>query len=154
MRRMTLTLVLLLVVTGCPGASMACPDITSAPAERQVLTGRALWSPRVIAVQAGGDARLSRCGFPRHGYVRGPPDIALDLTRMTRYDRLHMRANAGCDTVLLLRDPAGQWFFDDDSGTGQTASLSLPDPVDGRYLVWVGTYGPRGCAARLTLETF
>jgi len=151
MMRMILALVLC-VMTGSPPA--ACPDITAAPEDRQVLTGRDLWRPRVFLLEAGGDGRLARCGFRRQGFVRGPPDIAFDLTAMARYDRLHLRANAPCDTVLLLRDPDGRWFFDDDSGTGQTASLSLSDPVDGRYLVWVGGYGPRGCAARLTLETF
>ena len=136
------------------GAVAACPDPWAVPAERHALTGRNLWSPDVFALNAGGEWRLSRCGFGRMGFVRVAPDFHFTLTRMGRYDRLHLRANAPCDTVLLLRDPRGRWFFDDDSGTGRTASLSLDDPADGVYTVWVGTYRPEGCEARLTLETF
>ncbi len=137
----------------CPPA-MACPDPLAVPAVQQALTGRDLWSPDVFHLGAGGDRPLWPCGFGRQGFVRTAPDVGLLLTGMARYDRLHLRANARCDTVLLLRDPRGRWFFDDDSGTGRTASLSLDDPQDGSYRVWVGTYRPGGCAARLTLETF
>jgi hypothetical protein len=137
-----------------PGLGLACPDAIALPAERVSLTGRDLWSPWVKLVYAGGDTPLGRCGFQYRGFVRGPPDLEVELSRMARYDRLHVRANATCDTVLLLRDPLGRWWFDDDSGTGRTASLSLPTPVDGAYDIWVGSYGIEGCAARLTLETF
>jgi hypothetical protein len=142
------------LLLAAPGAGAACPDPLAVPGHWQGLTGRDLWLPEVFSVTAGGDVLLSRCGFGRRGFVRRPPDFSFDLSRMGRYDRLHLRANAECDTVLLLRAPSGRWFFDDDSGTGSTASLSLADPVDGTYHVWVGSFGPEGCAARLTLETF
>jgi hypothetical protein len=146
---------LILCLLVCPaGVALACPDPLASAARHHALTGRDLWSPDVFVLRAGGDRPLWACGFGRVGHVRGPPDVLFSLTRMRRYDRLHLRANAPCDTVLLLRDPQGRWFFDDDSGTGRTASLSLDDPADGPYAVWVGTYGPEGCEARLTLETF
>ena len=151
MMRRILTLIAFLAGAG---QALACPDSLAAPVERHAATGRQLWSPDVHAVRAGGEHQILFCGFGRHGLVRGAPDFAFDLTRMERYDRLHVRANADCDTVLLLLDPLGRWHFDDDSGTGRTASLSLAGPVSGEYLVWVGSYEGRGCQARLTLETF
>jgi len=147
-------LILVLLVLAPAGPVLACPDALAVPARHHAMTGRELWSPDVFVLQAGGDRALWPCGFGRSGHVRGPPDFVFTLTRMRRYDRLHLRANAPCDTVLLLRDPRGRWFFDDDSGTGHTASLSLAAPVDGAYAVWVGTYRPERCEARLTLETF
>lgn len=144
----------LLACLGLVSPGVACPDPMSVPAAHHALTGRDLWSPEVFVLLAGGPHALWRCGFRRVGHVRGPPDLRLTLTRMGRYDRLHLRANADCDTVLLLRDPQGRWFFDDDSGTGRTASLSIAAPADGAYAVWVGTFRPGACLARLTLETF
>lgn len=132
----------------------ACPEVEAAPLQRHELTGRDLWSPERFRVRAGGEFQLMTCGTLGWGHVRLAPDFMFDLTRMGRFRRLHLRSNADCDTVLLLRDPLGRWFFDDDSGVGQTASLSLADPVDGAYAVWVGSYQPEGCIARLTLETF
>jgi hypothetical protein len=154
MTRLGLIPRLLLSLLAMAGIAGACPDPVATPSVVMAFTGRALWMPQVMEVAAGGDGALGRCGFARHGLVRGPPDFAFDLSRMRRYDRLHLRANAPCDTVLLVRDPGGRWFFDDDSGTGHTASLSLSGPTDGAYLVWVGTWAPEGCTARLTLETF
>jgi hypothetical protein len=147
-------LAVFLFVLLAPATGAACPDPLAVPGHWQAMTGRNLWSPKVFAVTAGGDVRLYPCGFGRSGFVRQPPDFVFELSRMGRYDRLHLRANAECDTVLLVRAPSGRWFFDDDSGTGTTASLSLGDPMDGSYHVWVGSFGPEGCVARLTLETF
>ncbi|MBF9060034.1 hypothetical protein HKCCSP123_12655 [Rhodobacterales bacterium HKCCSP123] len=146
--------VLFALAVALAGPSAACPDHFAAPGAQHALTGRDLCSPRVFHLGAGGDRPLWHCGFRRQGFVRAAADFGFVLTGMARYDRLHLRANAGCDTVLVLRDPRGRWFFDDDSGTGRTASLSLDDPQDGSYWVWVGTYRPAGCAARLTIETF
>jgi hypothetical protein len=137
-----------------PFAAVACPDDAVAPVARHELTGRNLWSPERFDVRAGGQYPLADCGRAGWGHVRQAPDFVFDLARMKRYRRLHLRSFAECDTVLLLRDPLGRWFFDDDSGVGRTASLSLPDPVDGAYAVWVGSFLSEGCLARLTLETF
>jgi hypothetical protein len=134
--------------------ALACPEPGAAAVETHALSGRSLWSPKRFMVRAGGEQGLIFCDGLGWGHVRVAPDFMFDLTRMGRYRRLHLRSNAPCDTVLLLRDPLGRWFFDDDSGVGQTASLSLAKPVDGAYLVWVGSYQPEGCVAQLTLETF
>lgn len=136
------------------GLAAACPDPEIAPVERHVAKGRDLWNPARFAVRAGGAFSLLGCGGTGWGYVRDAPDFVFELTRMRRFRRLHLRANAGCDTVLLLRAPSGQWYFDDDSGVGHTASLSLAGPEDGVYTVWVGAFRPEGCDAQLTLETF
>lgn len=150
MQRVLFCLALILL----PSLGAACPDYMAEPVNRQVATGRDLWSPEVFLTRAGGRSQIAACGFARRGYVGTRPDFEFDLSRMSRYDRLHVRANADCDTVLLLRDARGRWFFDDDSGTGRTASLSIADPPDGRYFIWVGSYRQQGCDARLTLETF
>lgn len=147
-------LFLLLCCAAAPGGAAACPDPEAEPVERHQLTGRDLWRPDRFSVSAGGEIDLWGCGGIGWGLVRAAPDFVFELTRLRRYRRLHLRANAECDTVLLVRDPAGQWFFDDDSGVGHTASLSLADPVDGAYAVWVGAFRSAGCVAQLTLESF
>lgn len=148
------TLLVLLFWLVPQGAGAACPEAGATPAERYRFKGRDLWSPERIGVAAGGDIALAGCAGMGLGHVRQAPDVVLDLTRMRRFRRLHLRSFAECDTVLLLRDPSGRWFFDDDSGVGKTASLSIANPVDGEYAVWVGSYDAKGCLAELTLETF
>lgn len=122
--------------------------------ERHSAKGRDLWNPTRFDVLAGGVYQLHDCELIGWGHVRRAPDFVFDLNRMRRFRRLHLRSNAACDTILLLRAPSGRWFFDDDSGVGQTASLSLADPDDGAYAVWVGSFRPEECDAVLTLETF
>ena len=136
------------------GLALACPDPDIAPVERHAAKGRDLWRPARFDVIAGGGHQLINCDVMGWGHVRTAPDFVFELSRMRRFRRLHLRSNAVCDTILLLRSPSGRWFFDDDSGVGQTASLSLSDPEDGVYAVWVGSFQPEGCDARLTLETF
>jgi hypothetical protein len=47
------------------------------------------------------------------------------------------------DTTLLIRLPNGSWICDDDSGGGNSPSLTI-SAVSGISSVWVGTFQPGG----------
>jgi len=59
-----------------------------------------------------------------------------------------------CDSVLLINDPQGLWYFDDDSNGNQDALIRLGNPVSGNYDIWVGSYEANGCSAQLVMESF
>jgi hypothetical protein len=133
-------------------ATIACPSWQQPGVQNYQTDGADLWSPNSYGVTAGGNIQLGNCPMPGSGYVISQPDFEFSLSGMSAYGRLNMRVNAGCDTVLLVNDPNGQWHFNDDA-SGLNPALNLAS-LDGVYDVWVGTYGSGNCSATLTLETF
>lgn len=95
--------------------------------------------PRTRTVQAGGNLRLNPMGgCPGGGYVANAPDY-----------RVHYRAGnwplifyvrAPGDTLLLVNDPAGRWYCNDDF-QGLDPAIQFGNPMSGQYDIWVGTYG-------------
>ncbi|AHM04719.1 hypothetical protein roselon_02392 [Roseibacterium elongatum DSM 19469] len=148
------------VVLGCiwlmavNGAAVACPTWQMAAARYDDATGAELWQARSYTVSAGGAFHLQGCGFPDAGHVARRPTLEFWLRDMAAYSRVSFRAAGSCDTVLLLHDPAGGWWFDDDGADGLNARLTLWTPPEGIYDIWVGTYDGRTCAATLTVESF
>jgi len=130
-----------------------CPSPTAAAATVYTRTGEQLYAPQSFAVMAGGGFDLSDCFEDMFGNVAGPADFAFTLRGMVDYKRLMISVESDCDTVLLVRDPARRWFYDDDTEVLNPV-LELVEPADGVYHVWVGTYESSLCEATLSLETF
>lgn len=134
-------------------AASACPDWAQTG---QVLnyTSDQLYSPRTHSVVAGGSNNLANCPQPGGGYVATRPDFDLNFSGNGMGRDLEIRVNASCDSVLLVNDARGQWYFDDDGGDGLNSRLRIANAPNGTYDIWVGTYGPSTCQATMTLETF
>ncbi|MCC5999927.1 MAG: pilus assembly protein [Pararhodobacter sp.] len=140
-----------------------CPD-HRLPAPWLSVNNTDLASPLIIQRRAGGDTRLQDCGtLPGWGWAQGSPHLVL------RYDnegqsgtnrRLRLRMqdnNAGrsCDTTFLVRDPSGQWWFNDDiSSSDWNAWLNMGNAETGDYHIWIGTWGGNSCDADLRLERY
>jgi len=108
---------------------------------------------RSYSVIAGGNLNLSNYGsIPGNGYVAAAPDFELSFNNYNVRD-IEFRAE-GCDTVLLINDPSGNWRHDDDGGTGNGSLLRYTAAASGTYDIWVGTYGSSNCNATLEIETF
>jgi len=107
--------------------------------------------PYVLEILAGGSVDLSRSrvsGLPRSvtGFIANAPDLdfyyetsgAMDLTIRVR--------GYGEDTVLLINDPDGRWYFNDDhdgdfaDGDWLDPSITFRRPKSGLYSIWVGTF--------------
>lgn len=142
------------VLLGLAGAAAACPAYQYPGVQSYYTTGQDLWSPNSYNVIAGGDQALRACGFNNTGYVISRPDFEFQLDGLEGYNRLNIRVNAGCDTVLLVNDAYGRWHFNDDGGNGLNPSMDIMGAPSGVYDIWVGTYGTGTCNATLTLETF
>lgn len=138
----------------------ACPDFRQW-GDRYQTTGRELYTPRVVDVVAGGNNSLERCGTRANnyrgrlpGFVTTAPDFSINVSGLSGY-QIEFRVEGSCDTVLLLNTAAANWYYDDDdAGNGQPKIRLTRPAANGIYDVWVGTYGPATCNARLIVETF
>lgn len=145
---------LFLIVTLWSGAAAAaCPGLDNKD-KHLFLTARQLTTPKAAEVRAGGTVLLGQCReVPGTGNIPFDPSISIHYVVDRKRMDLEIRTEGACDTTLLLRTPAGRWFFDDDNGPGRNARLRLGSPSEGRYEIWVGSQGGQACAARLALQT-
>lgn len=156
LKRLLLSLALILV----PTIALACPDWRQEPTASYLrYSGSDLWQPKAHSVVAGGDQYLNNCGIYHQssgeraiGYVAYRPDFELQYTGGNY--QLEFRAVGNCDTVLLINTGGGNWYFDDDDGGAGDAKIRLTRPSTGVYDIWIGTYDPSTCNARLELESF
>lgn len=136
---------------GCPNPALQGMPVTT--------TGGALYSPTTYSVSAGGMQDVSYCGLPIYatGYFPAQPNLSFFLSGMQNYGRLEIQGQSGCDTVLLVRTPDGNWYFDDDSNGNLNPMLDIygAGRLNGRVDVWVGTYSSGGnCNASIEMETW
>lgn len=143
------------LATACadkPALAAPCP----APSDRGAavaFAASALARPHATDVIAGGRIALDACaGVPGTGHVTGDPDIVVDFAADAGARDLEFRTDSACDTVLLVVAEDGVWHFDDDGGAGTNARIRIAAATDGRYHVWVGSYGRGSCRARLVVE--
>lgn len=134
-------------------AAAGCPDYGQNGAS-YAFSSSDLYSERRLNVAAGGEIDLSTCGSaPGVGHVAEAPDFTIQYQRSGSYN-LRLRSQGSCDTVLLVNDADGNWYWDDESGDGPDTQIFLGDPSSGYIDVWVGTYNDEYCDATLLLETF
>ena len=135
-------------------AASACPNWQfDGRTNLGTLTGSYLFTPRVWGVQAGGNVNLANCSAPGNGWVISDPDFQFNFVNDGGYGRLEFEVVGNCDTVLLINDANGRWYFNDDSA-GLNPAINIFSPSSGTYDVWVGTYGPTMCAAQIEIETW
>ena len=90
-------------------------------------------------MRAGGSLRAESAASGCAGYVASAPDVSVIYSAGSL--PLILSANSSSDTTLLVRDPNGSWYCDDDSGEGVNPSINLTKPVSGEYDIWIGVYG-------------
>jgi hypothetical protein len=96
--------------------------------------------PQSRTVNAGGTTRNPVSGPGCTGYLNASaPDLDLD------YDAgsldLTISAASDTDVSLVVHTPDGRWLCDDDGADAPlNAKLTISDPVDGVYSIWVATY--------------
>jgi hypothetical protein len=147
-------LLFLIVTLWAGSAAAACPGLDNKD-KHLFFTARQLQTPKVAEVRAGGTVLLGQCEHvPGTGNIPFDPSVSVHYVVDRKRMDLEFRTEGACDTTLLLRTPAGRWFFDDDNGEGRNARLRLGSPSEGRYEIWVGSQGGAACAARLALQTF
>ncbi len=128
------------VTVGVSGAAYACPDYQAQPAFGQISLNEGFTpDPYYRNIRAGGGYSLSQCGFDSIGWVAVQPDF--DLYYSTNgTSPLIIAVESNVDTILLVNDPDGEWWYDDDGGLGAGAKIRIARPKSGLYDIWIGTY--------------
>lgn len=122
-------------------ASASAQDINAeAIYETVYLDGGFAEDPYVINLSSGGsnDAQNTINSSCR-GYIANAPDVRLHFSPGSLPLIISVGSNA--DTTLVVNAPDGRWYCDDDSGDGLNPSITFDRPLNGRYEIWVGTYG-------------
>lgn len=101
--------------------------------------------PFTLDVIAGGDIDTStlNLGDQCVGRATAQPDVRLNWSGSSQLLRIFFQAaNANGDTALLVNDPQGNWYCNDDSGSGNlNPVVDLENPVEGQYDIWIASGG-------------
>jgi hypothetical protein len=74
------------------------------------------------------------------GYASSAPDFELRWSGNSH--RLEFDFDGRGDTVMIINDPLGNWYCDDDDGPGLDPELSFSYPRVGTYDIWIASYSP------------
>jgi hypothetical protein len=99
--------------------------------------------PQELPVSAGGSIDVSASlGGDCAGFVTAAPDLEITWSGSTgTLLRFYFVADVdGDDTVLVVNDPAGDWWCSDDSHGTFNPTIDFSTGPDGTYDIWVGTY--------------
>ncbi len=72
------------------------------------------------------------------GYATAAPDF--ELTWSGDASRLEFEFDGDGDTVMVINDPLGGWYCDDDNGDGVDPRIVFNNPQTGAYDVWIASY--------------
>lgn len=107
--------------------------------------------PFTVNLTAGGSipasSRFSSC----RGHIANAPDVRLYWSGGGNLP-LIFSVNSSADTTLVINDPAGNWYCDDDSGQGTNPSIRLNNPRSGQYDIWVGSYHNQYVSSTLAIS--
>ncbi|NOT43583.1 MAG: trypsin-like peptidase domain-containing protein [Acidobacteria bacterium] len=120
------------------------------------LTANFTPDPHRVRIEAGGADAASALGSPCVGFIAsGQPDYELNYTTSGAV-ALGFFVQSAVDTTLVINDPSGRWYCNDDFNArgGENAGIVFPSAAAGSYDVWVGTYNRDdvGAAAELIIS--
>ncbi|MEO5707663.1 MAG: hypothetical protein ABIT10_05675 [Alteraurantiacibacter sp.] len=107
--------------------------------------------PRTVQLTAGGTIAGSTVDETCYGTFAAAPDVALEYSAGSL--PLIISVASESDTTLLITDPQGNTWCDDDGGVnGTNPGLRFDKPASGTYGIWVGSYGGDNAAATLHIS--
>jgi hypothetical protein len=102
-------------------------------------------------------------GMLDYRHAHASPTLVFNYTHdVAQIDgnRLRLRTEDGnngntCDATLIVRDPNGQfWFNDDISSSNYNARLNMGHPPTGVYHVWIGHFASNACNTQFRIERY
>lgn len=101
--------------------------------------------PHLISVRAGGSVDVSAQGYHEEcaGFASRAPDVSLRWQGRTDDLSLYFVADdASEDTTLIVNTSTGEWVCNDDAHMlTLNPQVFLGNSSEGRFDIWVGTYG-------------
>ena len=101
--------------------------------------------PQVAGGRAGGQYQAASLGGNCRGFISMNPDHVVQTGTGFQFFRVFVRSNI--DTTLVIRDPQGQIYCNDDGGGGLNPMIENTYWMPGNYEIWVGTYNSRDYGA-------
>ncbi|MFN3686740.1 hypothetical protein [Salinarimonas sp.] len=109
--------------------------------------------PYRIDVRAGGSRDASTLGSACSGSIADAPDVRINY-RAGDFP-LSFTVRSRVDTTLVVNDPNGRWYCDDDSAGDLDPMLRFEKPLSGQYDVWIGHFdGGSGRPAQLIVTEY
>jgi hypothetical protein len=145
------------IVWSVAAAAVLC---LSAPAQAQVNTSQSgafgqvtlnagfTPDPHSVTLTAGGTVDASSVSDTCVGHIASRADYSVRYRQAGELP-LIFSATSDADTTLAIRAPDGRWYCDDDGGGSLNPVVRFDSPRNGRYQVWVGTYGEEAAPAVL-----
>ena len=99
--------------------------------------------PYRTLVEAGGPVNATVLGNGCSGWIANNPEFYLTY-EAAGLQRLNISVETSIDTTLVVQDPRGQRFCDDDSAGNYNPRVGINNPISGTYMIWVGTYRQLG----------
>jgi hypothetical protein len=72
------------------------------------------------------------------GWATSAPDFELTWSGNASYLRFDF--DGAGDTVMIINDPSGDWYCDDDDGPGTDPRLAFSNPETGVYDIWIASF--------------
>lgn len=107
--------------------------------------------PHSVSLTAGGTVDASTLSDACWGSIASRADYTLRY-RDAGDLPLIISAESEADTTLAIRAPDGQWYCNDDGAAGLNPVVRFDAPRNGRYQIWVGTFGPEAAPAVLHIS--
>jgi hypothetical protein len=104
--------------------------------------------PQSVNVRAGGNINVGNTISGCRGYITNQPDVRLFYQAGGFSLSFYVRSNA--DTTLVVNDPNGRWYCNDDY-QGLDPAVVFNNPLSGQYDIWIGTYSQGSTNAPATL---
>ncbi len=137
---MSKTAILFAALATLLAAPLAAQDINADPTYETVsLAGGFPDDPYVVSLQSGGPLDASGLGGACAGFIAEAPDVRLHFAPGSL--PLIISVASAADTTLVINAPDGNWYCNDDGEASLNPSIAFGSPMEGRYEIWVGTYG-------------
>ena len=119
--------------------------------ETATLSGGFTPDPYNVQLQSGGTINAQSINDECLGFIDDAPDVRLHFEPGAL--PLLISVFSEEDTTLVINAPNGRWYCNDDGGNNLNPSIRFDPPQDGRYEIWVGTFGTSTLeAARLVIS--
>ena len=99
--------------------------------------------PFVLPMDAGGDIDVTtlNLGSECIGYATAQPDFRIQWSGSSEALRFFFTSEiANGDAGLIINDPQGTWYCNDDWSNTYDPLIDIPNPLEGQYDIWVPTY--------------
>jgi opacity protein-like surface antigen len=106
--------------------------------------------PHSVTLTAGGDVEASSVSPDCVGMIARRADFTLRYRQAGELP-LILSATSDADTTLAVRAPDGRWYCNDDTN-GLNPMVRFDAPRNGRYQIWVGTFGAETAPAMLHIS--